>query len=80
MNSLLYKRVRSGPDGSFTIRGIAPGDYKIFAWEGIPLTAESADENPDFLSGFEDRGTMLRIAAGETVSELKLTVIPATSR
>jgi hypothetical protein len=31
----LYKTARADQTGRFTLRGIAPGDYKLFAWEDI---------------------------------------------
>jgi hypothetical protein len=31
----LFKTATSGANGRFTVRGITPGDYKLFAWEDI---------------------------------------------
>ena len=31
----LFKTATSGANGRFTMRGITPGDYKLFAWEDI---------------------------------------------
>ena len=73
-NSFLYKRVISNSDGTFTLRGIAPGDYKIFAWEKLLSTAE---ENPEFLAEFEQRGVKVNINQGGTLPRVSLTVIPA---
>jgi hypothetical protein len=73
-NSLLYKRVVSGLDGSFTMQGIAPGNYKLFAWESLPSTA---DENPAFIAAFEQQGVAIRIAAGAATPNVSLLVIPA---
>jgi len=31
----LFRAVTTGPNGRFTIPGVPPGDYKVFAWESI---------------------------------------------
>ena len=49
----------AGPEGKFELRDLAPGDYKLFAWEdaepGAPL-------DPEFRRPFEARATAVRIA------------------
>jgi hypothetical protein len=42
----LYKSTTTDQNGQFSVRGIAPGDYKLFAWEGIE---EGAHQDPEFL-------------------------------
>jgi hypothetical protein len=54
-NSLLHKRVTADVSGKFTIRGVAPGSYKLFAWPSLP--EGGAEESADFLTPFEARGT-----------------------
>ena len=73
-NSIFYKRAISNSDGTFTIRGIAPGEYKLFAWENLPTTA---DENPDFISSDEQRGVGLSIKQGVSTPNVTLSVIPS---
>jgi hypothetical protein len=65
-NPLLYRGVGTGVEGQFTIRGVAPGDYKLFAWQPNPLAG--AEESPQFLSEYESRGTSVRVTAGNTTS------------
>jgi len=49
----LYKSAATDQYGHFDLRGIAPGDYKLFSWE----EAESgAWEDPEFLKPFEGKG------------------------
>jgi hypothetical protein len=55
-NTLLYKVATTNEEGRFTIKGIAPGPYKIFAWESIPATAW---QNVEYLSRYEDQGRSL---------------------
>jgi protocatechuate 3,4-dioxygenase beta subunit len=65
-NLLLYKGVGTGADGQFTIRGVAPGDYKLFAWQPNPHAG--AEESAQFLAEYESRGTPVRVTAGYTTS------------
>jgi protocatechuate 3,4-dioxygenase beta subunit len=71
-NSLLYKNVTTNETGSFTVRGVAPGSYTIFAWESVPPTAW---QNAEFLSKYEARGQQINLSA-TTVGEVQLNVIP----
>jgi hypothetical protein len=65
-NLLLYRGVGTNAEGQFTIRGVAPGDYKLFAWQPNPLAG--AEESSQFLSEYESRGTPVRVTAGSTTS------------
>jgi hypothetical protein len=49
----LYKQATTDQFGHFDLRGIAPGDYKLFSWEEVE---DGAWEDPDFLKPFEERG------------------------
>ncbi len=69
-----YKTSMSSQAGRFVLRGIAPGDYTIFAWEEIERDAYM---DPDFLRLYEDRGKAVSIAAGDHQS-VQLQLIPAT--
>jgi protocatechuate 3,4-dioxygenase beta subunit len=57
-NHVLYYGVTADPMGAFTIRAVAPGDYKIFAWESIP---PGAYLNADFLKKYEDAGSAVTV-------------------
>jgi hypothetical protein len=57
----LYKTAFTDDHGQFEIRGVAPGDYKVFSWE---LVEFGAWQDPQFLKLYENRGTPVRISAG----------------
>ena len=44
--------------GRFSLLGLPPGDYKLFAWEPVPGTNYV---DPDFFEAFEARGTRVHI-------------------
>jgi hypothetical protein len=58
----LYRLATSGEDGHAMLRGIPPGNYKLFAWERVELYAYL---NANFLQAYEDLGVPLRIASGD---------------
>ena len=64
---------RSDQSGRFTLKGIAPGDYKLFAWEQIEA---GAYQDPDFLKPFENRGESINIREGSRETR-QLKAIPA---
>jgi hypothetical protein len=63
----LYRWADANPSGSFTIRGIRPGSYKLFAWESIS-TYEWLE--PALLKTDEDRGIAVELKPDETKVEL----------
>ena len=61
----LYKTQTTDQYGHFDLRGIAPGEYKLFSWE----EAESdAWQDPEFLKAFEDKGEKISVPEGYTKS------------
>jgi hypothetical protein len=72
----LYKTVTADTSGRFVIGGLAPGEYKLFAW----LDVESnAPMDPEFLRPYEERGVIVRVEEGGRYShELKL--LPSDTR
>jgi hypothetical protein len=69
-NRMLFKVGRSNAQGAFSIPSIAPGEYKIFAWRGIP---DGSFYNATFLSRYEDKGRAIRITpSGTTESNLDI--------
>jgi hypothetical protein len=71
-NFLLYKTVRSADDGDFVFNGVAPGEYRLFAWESVPANAWL---NSDFMSLEESRGKSITVSTGGS-SNIDLKVIP----
>ncbi len=65
--------------GAFTIRGIAPGSYKIYAWDKADRNAVMYD--PAFLPQFDAAAKTLEIARGEKKSvDLVRIVLPEALR
>lgn len=69
----LYPGTTTDQYGRFTLRGIAPGEYKLFAWEEIE---RGAYLDPDFLRRCEERGEPIRLREGDTRS-VTLKLIPS---
>ncbi len=60
----LFKITSSDQYGQFLLRGIAPGKYKLFAWETID---EGAYYDPDFLRPVLDQGQSLEFSSGASL-------------
>lgn len=67
-----YRKAITDQHGHFTLRGLPPGEYTVFAWESVDSDAYF---NPDFLRPYEGRGKSLRINEGDRTS-LQLKAIP----
>jgi 5-hydroxyisourate hydrolase-like protein (transthyretin family) len=66
----LYKTASTDAVGHFHAEGIAPGDYRAFAFEDVE---NGAWQDPDFLRQFEDRGKRVTISENGTANlELRL--------
>jgi hypothetical protein len=68
----LYKIATADESGRFRLTAVAPGDYKIFAWEFVD---GGAWLDPAFLRQYEDRGTPVRVSAS-AVATANPAVIP----
>jgi hypothetical protein len=75
-NLALYFPTTSDASGRFVIRGVPPGDYKLFAWESIPPFAY---QNSAFMARHEERGRVIHVGQGGT-SSAEVTVIPAVEK
>jgi hypothetical protein len=69
----LFKETRTADDGGYSIKGIAPGDYEILAWEDIE---PGAYEDPEFLKPFESKAEKLSLKEGSHIGT-PLKAIPA---
>jgi hypothetical protein len=72
----LFKQQITDQYGRFDIRGIAPGDYKLFSWEQVE---PNAWEDPDFLKLFEARGESVSLQEGDGKS-IELVAIRTASQ
>ena len=56
-----YRATESEADGHFSLRGIPPGDYRLFAWQNIEPNAYLNDV---YMTGFEPLGVLMTVAPG----------------
>lgn len=59
---LLDKSTGADQNGRFNLKGIRPGNYKLFAWDDVD---SGAWLNPDFLRRFHGEGTEIEVGEGE---------------
>jgi len=67
----LFKSATTDRSGRFRFRGMAPGDYTVYAWYDVE---RGAWQNPEFLRVFEGRGRFVRLREGQN-DPLELSVI-----
>jgi hypothetical protein len=68
----LYRMVMSTTDGKFSIGGIPPGVYKVFAWDAIEPNAWM---NAEFMLTYEEFGVAVTVKPNEKLTA-QLRVIP----
>jgi len=69
----LYKTATADQSGRFTLRSVAPGDYKLFAWDDLESNGYF---DPDFLRRSESSGRAVRVNESSKLS-VTVQVIPA---
>jgi hypothetical protein len=75
-NRSLYRTATTDADGRFSIRGVAPENYQLYAWQEAP---PGAFYNERFLAAYQDRGRPVAVNQKSTVN-LELTGIAAEPR
>ena len=67
-----YHKAVTDQSGRFSLRGLPPGDYTLYAWESV-----EGEEyySPEFVKLYEGQGKTLRLSEGERKS-LQIKVIP----
>jgi hypothetical protein len=69
----LFRTATSDQNGHFTMKGIPPGVYKIFAWEDLD---QFAYFDPDILRRYEAQGKMVTVSESSKLT-VQVKVIPA---
>src|SRR4029453_16253080 len=72
-NRALFASTTSDASGRFVFRGVAPGDYRLFAWESTP---PNAYQNAGFIRKYESRARVVHVGQGGSATA-QLTIIPA---
>lgn len=71
----VYKVELSDHAGRFSFHNLAPGEYKVFAWEDIEMGAYM---DPEFMKPVESKGEAVTIREG-TDTSVQVQLIPAES-
>jgi hypothetical protein len=69
----MFRSVVSDTEGRFRIRGIPPGDYKIFAWAGLERDAWM---DPDLQRAYESRAVILKVEERSAVTVELRVIVP----
>jgi protocatechuate 3,4-dioxygenase beta subunit len=67
-----YRNSIADQNGAYSLTGIPPGEYKLYAWEDVD---PGAWMDPDFLKPVEDKGETVTVREGEQKT-VPLKVIP----
>jgi protocatechuate 3,4-dioxygenase beta subunit len=70
-----YQQAMTDQHGHFTLRGLSPGSYTLFAWDHVE---EGAYYDPEFLKPFEHGGEPVHLAEG-TRQTVLLKALPASN-
>jgi len=69
----LYKTGITDPNGKISLRGLTPGDYRLFAWEDIEPFSYF---DPDVLKQYEQQGKLVHVKESAT-EQVEMKIIPA---
>jgi protocatechuate 3,4-dioxygenase beta subunit len=75
-NRALFASTTSDASGRFLFRGVAPGDYRLFAWESTP---PNAYQNAGFIRKHESKARIVHVGQGAS-AHAELTIIPAVEK
>src|SRR5580704_3628659 len=67
-----YRKAVADQSGRFSLRGLPPGEYSLFAWESVEVEAYL---DPEFLKSYEGQGKALHVSEGDRAS-MQLRTIP----
>jgi protocatechuate 3,4-dioxygenase beta subunit len=71
-NSMMYRMAHTDENGNFSMKGIPPGEFTLFAWENVYPTAWM---NADFLAKYQNRGRPIAASQGSHI-DAQVDVIP----
>jgi hypothetical protein len=71
----LYKTANTDQYGHFELRGVPPGEYKVFSWEEVEADAW---QDPEFLKPFEVEGERVNLNDDDQI-KVKITAIRVKS-
>ena len=57
----LFKQIMTDQNGSFTLKGIAPGEYTVLCWENLE---DGAWQDPAVLAKYESKGIKVKVEEG----------------
>ena len=69
----LFKTASSDQNGAFSLPGITPGQYKIFAWEAVE---QGAWQDNDFLRDYEKESEDFEVKENDALA-VELDLIPS---
>jgi hypothetical protein len=72
----LYREQTTDQYGHFDLRGIPPGDYKLFSWDEVE---QGAWEDPEFMKPFEEKGEKVAVHEGDAKSVSLVTIKTAST-
>jgi protocatechuate 3,4-dioxygenase beta subunit len=70
-NRAVFATAASDASGKFVFRGIAPGEYRLYAWETTP---PNAYQNANFVRRFEDKAKIV-VVGPRTTTRVELSLI-----
>jgi hypothetical protein len=73
-NGLFYKNTIATAAGAFAFNGVAPGIYKLYAWEKSPGTG-GVEQNADFMREYEALGVSISVSPGLPLANITVPVI-----
>jgi hypothetical protein len=73
----LFKSIATDQYGHFDLRGLAPGKYNLFSWDGVE---QGEWEDTDFLKDSDEKGVTVDLKGSDTKAiELKLIQLKSTA-
>jgi len=70
----LYKTAITDQNGKVSLRGLTPGDYRLFAWEDIEPYSYF---DPEVLRQYEQQGKLVHVKESAT-EQVEMKIIPAS--